>query len=133
MAVDPMELEARVRALARAIDAPEDLVPTFGWSRDGAYPFIEWTGEAMHWVVEERGVELERRTTTDRDELLYWVFESVTLSMASGWAARHRNEAEDHRRAMYRRQLELLGRLRPSWVDRRKAELGPRLDEVGLA
>lgn len=131
--IDPMELEARVRALARAIDAPEDLVPTFGWSRDGGYPFIEWSGDAMHWVVRERGAELERRTTLDRDELLYWVFEFVTFSMAADWELRHRDDTEDFRRALFTKQFELLGRLHRPWVARCKAELGPILGEVGLA
>lgn len=130
--IDPIELEAEVRALARTIDAPERLIPTFGWTMDFAHPHIECSGDTMHWVVVERGQERERRTTFDRDELLYWVFQSVTFTMAGKWELAHRDEAEDFRRALFTKQFELLGMLRPSWVARRKAELGPILADVGL-
>lgn len=87
----------------------------------------------MHWVVQERGIELERRTTLNRDELLYWVFQSVTFSMAADWEVLRRDHTEDFRRALFTKQFELLGRLHRPWVARRKAELGPILGEVGLA
>lgn len=132
MAVDPVQLEAQVHELARKIRAGEGLLPTFGWSRDGGYPHVECDGETMHWVVRERGSELDRRSTTDVDELLYWVFQSVTFTMASTWSARRPRPGVEFRVGLFKRQFTLLGKLDPTWVTRRKAELGPILDEVGL-
>lgn len=130
--VDPVRLEARVGELARTVGAAPDLLPTFGWSRDGGYPHVECAGETMHWVVRERGRELQRRSTTDEDELLYWVFEAVTHTMASTWARGRLRPWQPFRVTLFKQQFRLLGQLDPAWVARRKAELGPILDEVGL-
>lgn len=131
--VDPLRLEARVGELARTVGAASEQLPTFGWSRDGGYPHVECDGDTMHWVVHERGTELQRRTTTDEDELLYWVFEAVTHTMASTWARGRIRPWQPYRVTLFKRQFRLLAELDPAWVTRRKHELGPILDEVGLA
>src|SRR5690242_7624190 len=68
-----------VDRLAAIISAPSEYLPTYGSSEQSGLPHIELTSDGlMHWVVCERGSEVTRRTTGDDDELLYWVFESVT-------------------------------------------------------
>ncbi len=130
--VDGFELEARVRALGRALDAPDHLLPTFDRPRGDGTPDIELRGSEVHYVVSERGHEYERRTTVDLGELLYWVAAAMTFGLAGDWEVRHRNEDEDFRVGLFTRQFELLARLNPEWVGRRRADLGPILTEVGL-
>jgi hypothetical protein len=86
----------------------------------------------MEYVVAERGSEFERRTTVRRDDLLYWVFQSVTFSMASKYEVQHRNPDEDFRKQLFTKQFELLDQLDPAWTERRKRELGPLLKDAGL-
>jgi hypothetical protein len=120
-----------IRDLADLIHAPLDGLPTFDRSEQSGRPHVEVTRDGvMHWVVCERGTEFERRSTLDRRELFYWVFQSVTFSMAAAWELEHRVEGEDFRRQLWIKQFELLGQLHPTWVERRKVELGPLLKEV---
>lgn len=112
-----------VLRLASRIDAPEVLLPTFGAPDGFGRPHIEVHGGLYYWVVFERGVELERRTTTDIDLLLYWVFDAVSLSLASEYERHHRSPNVDFRRLLFKRHLELLEVLSPSWRDKQAKEL----------
>ena len=77
------EIKKKVNELAKKINAPTDLLPTYGYSRDFAYPHIEVDNTGLlHYVIIERGQELDRKTTDKLDTLLYWIFASVTFSMA---------------------------------------------------
>jgi hypothetical protein len=44
-------------------------------------PHVEIIGDKYHYVVTERGSELERKITTDRQELLYWLISGVVFEM----------------------------------------------------
>jgi len=117
------ETEHLVRKLAARIDAPADRLPTFDGPEGSARPHIEVHGGLYHWVVSERGTEYERRTTPDLDRLLYWVFGSVTFEMASEYEVYHRVPDEDSRRLLFKRHLELLKALSPSWHEEKMKEL----------
>jgi hypothetical protein len=104
------------------------LLPTYGRSEDLARPHIE-VHDAYHYVVVERGEELRRDTTSDLNELLYWVFASITSSMSSEYAARRHSPANGYRRAMFRRRLQLLGLLDADWSSRQRAEIVATLAE----
>lgn len=126
-------IRERVAELAATIEAPLQYLPTYESSEHSGRPHLEVTADGeMHWVVCERGHEYERRSTLNRDDLLYWVFAAVTHEMASKFEVAHRIESEDFRRQLFAHQLVLLRRLSPSWEARRVRELGPLLDEVGL-
>jgi len=116
------QLRTRINRLARKIEAPRQHLPTYGHSQDFGRPHIE-SDQAYHFVVVERGQEWERRTTRDLDELLYWVFSSVTFGMASEFELRNRIPNADFRRALFRKQLDLLGNLDEKWRAQAKAEL----------
>lgn len=126
------DLERDVVRRATLIDAPAHLLPTYVVSEDLARPHIEREGDSYCFVVKERGVELERRSTTSLDEILYWIFEPVTFSMASDWELANRVEGEDSRRGLFTKQLELLDRLDPIWASRYRLETAKWLAEVGL-
>jgi len=128
----------RVREISQQIAAPEGHV-LIGESRGDGTPNIEILGDyefvrgihgtpisrpaekSFAFVVNERGIEHERRITTDLDELLYWIFEVITSSMATDFERRHRVEGQDSRRLWFAKQEELLGLLNPEWRERKRS------------
>ena len=112
-----------VAELAQRIEAPADLLPTYGRSMECARPHIEVDQRGLHFVVVERGQERERRTTNDPSELAYWIFDTVTFSMAVKFELHHRNEGEDFRRILFSKREELLAQLDSSWRSRLQAYL----------
>jgi len=95
-------------------------LPTYGRTADElGRPHIE-VDTAYHYVTVERGAEIGRKTTSDLDELLYWIFRSITFNMTGTTPG---VEANGHRRILFRRQLEMLASLNPAWVARCRGEL----------
>ena len=121
-----------ISELAGVIGAPTHLLPTYGRTKNGARPHIEESGGVLSLVVIERGEELDRRVAADLDELKYWVFESVTHSMASNWELHHRVEEQDSRILVFTHQLELLERLSPRWAERYREENCDLLRRLGV-
>ena len=109
------EIKELIESLAKRIDAPEIYLPTYNHSEDGARPHIEKHGNEYHWVVTERGEELQRRKTKELKELLFWVFDMGTCEMAVKLEVKHRNEKEDFRIQMFRIQEELLKKIDPDF------------------
>jgi hypothetical protein len=114
------EIVIEVNNLARLIKAPKDLLPTYGYSRDFANPLIEVDRFGYHYVIIERGQELDRKTTNNLDQLLYWVFDSITFNLALKYELEHRIEEQDCRRIMFVKQEALLEVLNPEWSERSK-------------
>jgi hypothetical protein len=100
----------RVEALARVIDAPVDSLPTYGHSADFGRPHIEVDSGNYHYVVCERGEELEREVFLDEGGLLYRIFRSVSFDMAC--AEKERILREHPFDDAYGARLELCKRLR---------------------
>jgi len=111
----PNGIHKAVNRLAKKINASENLLPTYGSSADFAHPHIEVNSQGLHWVVIERGMETQRKTTNDPHELLYWIFEAVTSEMAMEFELKNRIESQDFRRIYFQKQEELLGELDSSW------------------
>lgn len=110
------EIKKKVQELANIINASSDLLPTYGYSKDFAHPHIEVDNSGfIHYVVVERGEELDRKTTDNLDKILYWIFASVTFSIASEYELINRIEDKDCRRIMFDKQEELLGMLNENW------------------
>lgn len=112
------EIEAEVLHYASRIGAPGELLPTYGRSKDGGHPHIEVDSHSYHYVVVERGSELQRVTTADFETLLEEIFLDITSSLAFAYEGAHRIEEHDCRRMALPRQIELLALLRPEWAER---------------
>lgn len=110
------DFEEEVRSIAKKIDAPEHLIPTFASSRHDGTPHIEITGKEYHFVVCERGTEFTRQRTFDKKEVLFWVFDAVTFSMASKLELANRKENEDSRIQLFRIQEELIAKIAPDYA-----------------
>jgi hypothetical protein len=111
-------IKNEVDRLAARIGATGSVLPTYGHTEDLARPHIEVDSRGYHYVVVERGQELERWTTRDLDDLLFRVFSSITFSLAFEYEAAHRGEPQDCRRVGFQRQVELLAQLSKGWAER---------------
>jgi hypothetical protein len=83
---------------------------------------VEVVDGMLHYVITERGAELRRRIASDSEELLYWLIDDVTFSISCNFKASllHRLLRKDPRRARFKKHLELLERVNPSWAARKK-------------
>ena len=116
------EIESRVKKQAVVIEAPAGSLPTFGRSEQSGRPHIEVDSNGYHYVIAERGQELERHTTPDIDELLYYTFRWITFELAVKYELDHRIQGQDIRRVLFAYQQDLLSQLSPAWGERRKHE-----------
>ncbi len=117
------DIEKQVQELANKINASSKLLPTYGYSKDYGHPHIEVDNLGLlHYVVVERGQELDRKTTDKLDDLLYWIFANVTFSMSCDYELKNRIEDKDCRRIMFEKQEELLGQLNDTWRQKENEE-----------
>ena len=91
-------------------------------AHDGS-PHVEKVGNEWRYIVTERGMELQRRTTVDADEVLYWLVKDVTFELASRYELEHRSPSLDFRRLLFAKEEELLGEISPEWAQRYAAEM----------
>ncbi|OSZ71952.1 hypothetical protein CAP39_00755 [Sphingomonas sp. IBVSS1] len=117
--LDARMVQRKARNLARQL-GQEDFTVATTPQGDGS-PYVE-VANAYYFVVEERGLELERRRAADLDELLYWILEGLTSSLAWDYEMRHRREGEDVRRQGFAKQIEFISILSPEWGKRLRAE-----------
>lgn len=117
------EIEGEVTRLARFIGATGNDLPTYGHTRDGAYPHIEVDDINYHYVAVERGQEIRRDSSPDFEELLYWIFSDITHSLAFSYELHHRIEDQDCRRIAFPKQIELLNCIHPKMAQRRALEI----------
>ncbi len=117
------EIRDEVIRLARPLGVSSSDLPTYGHTRDFAYPHIEVDESRYHYVIVERGQELERKSTSDFDELLFWIFADTTHSLAFAYELNNRAEDQDCRRIAFPKQVELLALISASMVARRAKEI----------
>ncbi|EDM34426.1 hypothetical protein PBAL39_19085 [Pedobacter sp. BAL39] len=124
MVNDSLEkLKKKVEELAFKINAPSNLLPEFGREIWNAPRNVQVDGFGfMHYFIFEDCQEIERRITNEIDEILYWIFADVTLSMAINYERHHRVQRQDFRRVRFDKQEELLGKLSQKWKDKEYAE-----------
>jgi hypothetical protein len=115
-------LAAEFRSMAEQLDV-EPYYKAFHTSpqHDGA-PHVEMKSGKFEFVVTERGLELERISGLDNDEVLYLLFEGITSIMATSYELRNRKPTGDGRAVWFPYQEKLMAGLRPSWGVRLKAE-----------
>lgn len=117
----PAEIEELVARLAQVIEAPATLLPLYGRSDGFARPHVEVVDAQYHFIIEENGKELERRSTAEVDRLLYYIFDSITAQMAAIHAGSYTSPSHDFEKIKFEQQLFLLEKLNPSWgITKRK-------------
>jgi hypothetical protein len=117
------EIKVEVERLAATINVQKPhFLPAYDAFGMDAQPYVEIDDRGYHLVVNERGIERERLTTPDLDELLYRIFRSVTFQTAVEYELKHRDETRDCRRLIFDKQIELLSRLSLRWAARETEE-----------
>lgn len=124
------EIEADVGAFGKLIDASKHDLPTYGTSRDSGYAHVEVKDGLYHYVVVERGQELERRSSAAYGDLLYWIFESATHNLAFAYERRNRVADQDCRRVAFAKQTELMKRLSSELSVRLEAKIADILSRA---
>ena len=115
------EIQNIVNQLAERINAPKYLLPTFSSPIGDATPNIEVDNLGLYnYVISERGEEYERKMTSDLNDLLYWIFASVTFSMACDYELKNRIDEKDFRRIVFAKQEDLLGVLNKDWKEKER-------------
>ncbi|MFC1416660.1 Imm63 family immunity protein [Streptacidiphilus cavernicola] len=126
------DVQAAVRAMTAQLDGNDHVAFS---RRDAAYPYIKVQDGIIHWIVEERGKELQHRTTGDLNELLNWVALDATFSMALDWERGQRGRFpadRDTRIGWLAKQIELLRRLDTEWAQQFRAGIPARCPGVRL-
>ena len=84
---------------------------------DGSW-HVERNANEFHYVVTERGIEIQRRKASDAEEILFWLVSDLTFRMATEWEVEHRIEGQDFRRQLFRKQVELISSVSEEWARR---------------
>ena len=119
------EIKTKVDNLADIINAENMDLPAYGKTRDVG-PHIEVDSLGYHYVLAEKGDELSRETTTEIQELLFLVFDSITSGMSFSYELKNRIQTQDSRRIAFHKKIELLDKLNPEWAKRAKK----KIDEI---
>lgn len=110
----------RYHTIARSLSAPQKHVRFATSPQHDGSPHVECYGGEFHYIVTERGSEFEHRKTSHAEELLFWLVSDLTWAMASDWELQHRIEKEDFRRQLFRKDVELISKVRNEWGRRKK-------------
>lgn len=107
---------------------PFDGVYSFQTERsDDGSPHVEFSDGQYHYIVTERGLELERRTTTDVREIAFWMLNDLTFWMGVDHELNNRVEARDCRRIIFSKQLELMQQADTQFAKRREMQIAETL------
>ena len=109
-------LKETVIELASVIDAPEHLLPTFGYFEDGSRMALFITESEYQCYMMEHGRKYCLLATENLDEVLYKIFVDVCNSMAGKYEIEHRVQNQDPRRLLFERTLSLLAKLNDLWA-----------------
>jgi hypothetical protein len=94
---------------------------------DVGVPHVEFHDGEYHYIVTERGLDLERRSTADRREILYWMLYDLTFWMGVAFEFKSRIEGPDVRRKIFAHQLELMKRADQQFADRLEIQIAETL------
>lgn len=96
---------------------------------DVGVPHVEFTNSEYHYVVTERGLELERRSTPKRLEILYWLLYDLTFWMGVAYEFKSRIDGPDVRRKIFAHQVELMKRADGQFADRLESQIAETLSQ----
>jgi hypothetical protein len=116
------EIKIIVNELGNRIGAPLDSLLTFGNSRNDGTPEVSVDNNQYYYVARDRDAVCTNRKTSDLDELLYWIFNDITLFMASAYVRKFCGPKDNPSRMRFTHQLVLLEVLNIKWKERCEKE-----------
>lgn len=95
----------------------------FGQTEADCMPYVDIDDKGYHIKCFERGCQIGDDITEDLNELLYWIFSSVTSSIAAEYELKNRIKYQDNRRLMFSKQLELLEKIDTDFILKCRSEI----------
>lgn len=123
-------IQEKVYEYGAVIDAPKELLKIFPLPQTDGSPYIQVVRNEYHYIVEERGLELEHRVTTNVDILLYWIMSDIVFNLANRYELKYRVEGIDNRRLLFNKKIELLRSLNLNWGRIAEMEVNEILKEA---
>lgn len=121
--IDVELLNEAVIKKGKIINAPKPLLVVHTSPLGDGTPHVEIKNGECFYVSSERGYEFFREKITNINELLFRIFDRITSRMASDYELENRIEAQDCRRLIFDKKLELLGKISPEWEDREREKI----------
>jgi RNAse (barnase) inhibitor barstar len=118
MNADLLKLAAEYDRLCQMIEPSERTYAFLTERQDDGSPHVEFVDGQYHYVVTERGLELERRSTRDIDEILYWLIYDLAFWMGVAFEFKNRVDRQDCRRIIFANSIELVKRADQTMADR---------------
>lgn len=95
--------------------------------QDNGSPHVEFTDGEYHYIVTERGLDMERKSTADIREILYWMLSDLTFWMGVSFEFKNRVEGPDCRRVIFAHQLVLMKRADQTMAERLEMHIAETL------
>ncbi len=125
------EIEATIRQFARKIGVQNiEKYFTFDSPVGDATPMLCIEDGELCFIISERGEEIERISSVDSLEVLFFLFESITFTIATDYELEHRIPGKDFRRLLFQKQEELMNTLLPVWGEKLRSEHSDILSEA---
>jgi len=113
------QIEGKIREFAAIIHAPEEFIPTFGFSNQTGLPHIEINDGHYTLIVSENGKELSRERFDDPDELLFKVLHDISFSMACDRVFKDTNY-RSFRERFFQAQKNIISKINLYYMDKVK-------------
>lgn len=123
------EIREKIFSLGEKINAPTSYLILPDKPSANGSPHIELIDGNYHYVTTERGYEFGRKITSNPDEVAYWVLKSAILDMAIKYELNNRVINSDSRRLIFKKEMELMQILDPSWANSLREEIEQTLEE----
>lgn len=123
------EIQEKIYEYGSIINAPKDILKIYPSPQPNGVPYIQINNNEYLYIVEERGMELERRRTANIDVLLYWIMSDVIFFLATQYELENRIENFDNRRLIFKKEVELFIVLKKDWANITEVRINKILEE----
>ncbi|MEQ1322420.1 Imm63 family immunity protein [Acinetobacter soli] len=123
------EIQEKIYEYGSIINAPKDILKIYPSPQPNGVPYIQINNNEYLYIVEERGMELERRRTANIDVLLYWIMSDVIFFLATQYELENRIENFDNRRLIFKKEVELFKVLKKDWANITEVRINKILEE----
>jgi hypothetical protein len=107
------------------LDGNSPLYPAFSELdkvfNEGASIYV--TSSQYHYIIFERGNVIKHYKSREIENIIYPLFKSITMDLASKYELKHRSGHDDTRRLRWKKQLELLKIVDTEFYEKRKKEI----------
>jgi hypothetical protein len=118
-----IEIQQLIDKLALQISPPTNIMPTYDNLKHDGTPNIEIGDSLYYYRAFDRDTVSLNRQTDNLANLLYWVFEDITSTMASNYVREHRDPQINSRKVRFEHQLMLLDKINHEWKELREKEI----------